>query len=236
MTKPLVEVLVHRAWGVWSTAADHRLPRVMGSEEDIRLFVGSSAGQVVSRAPVAYPMDVLVLRYVGGPPDDVLDVRGEDFAVLTRDTEKRVGAASKLARAMGLLREALAELHDGQGQPTSADGPQRAVMGSVVEYESSIVKYIDAQLDAMATHPFTWGSSESLELQALLLLELRNVARQSATTQPGMIPSVRDRYFDFWGEHFGSYACIGMAGALTELGREEELPKYIAMMRERLST
>lgn len=44
-----------------------------------------------------------------------------------------------------------------------------------------LAEFIDARLEAMLSHPHTWGGPEAFELQVLLLLELRQFIRNSVT-------------------------------------------------------
>ncbi|HSN99960.1 MAG TPA: hypothetical protein VLS89_16810, partial [Candidatus Nanopelagicales bacterium] len=46
---------------------------------------------------------------------------------------------------------------------------------------SALISYIDSRLATMERSPGTWGSSESLDFQALLLLELRTFVLRRRT-------------------------------------------------------
>lgn len=93
-----------------------------------------------------------------------------------------------------------------------------------IDLRTSLLDRIDGSLDAMIKAPRMWGSPESLELQALLLVELKcmilrpHIAREN----PG---EVQDAYERFVKSSFDRPATL--ISHILKNGRQAELPKYI---------
>ena len=93
----------------------------------------------------------------------------------------------------------------------------------------AVIEYIDDRLETMQTAPGSWGSTESLELQALLLLELRTfILRRRAYERNPF--EARNLYIKFVRDHFpGSPASLmnDAAGERSDL----IVPKLIGELR-----
>src|SRR4051794_35426300 len=95
------------------------------------------------------------------------------------------------------------------------------------------VAYIDRRLATMKRSPRSWGSLESLELQALLLLELRTflLRRRTYASDPY---EVRDAYARFVTHRLPENPGRFMADVLPAERLAEELPALIAALREEI--
>lgn len=90
----------------------------------------------------------------------------------------------------------------------------------------ALVRHIDTRLDTMERAPNTWGSSESMDLQALLLLELRTFVLRRRTYENDPYEA-RDAYIGYVREHFPE----APASFLSSLVPHEDLPRTIGEMR-----
>lgn len=101
------------------------------------------------------------------------------------------------------------------------------------DLRTSLLARIDRGLDAMAKAPRMFGSPESLESQALLLLEFRNmVLRPHLTRQnPGEID---EAYEKFVNSTFSGAPATMLAYILKAHGKQSELPEYIQRLRKQL--
>ncbi len=95
------------------------------------------------------------------------------------------------------------------------------------------VAYIDRRLGMMKRAPKTWGSPESLELQALLLLELRTflLRRRTYASDPY---EVRDAYARFVAHKFPESPGRFMADVLPAERLVQELPDLVAALRDEI--
>lgn len=96
---------------------------------------------------------------------------------------------------------------------------------------TAAVAYIDRRLATMKRAPKSWGSPESLELQALLLLELRTflLRRRTHASDPY---EVRDAYARFLARHFPELPGRFMAHALPAEKLAEQLPDLVMALRD----
>ena len=97
------------------------------------------------------------------------------------------------------------------------------------------VAYIDRRLATMKRAPKSWGSPESLELQALLLLELRTflLRRRTYANDPY---EVRDAYARFVAHKFPDSPGRFMADVLPAERLAQELPDLVAALREEVAS
>lgn len=93
------------------------------------------------------------------------------------------------------------------------------------------VAYIDRRLATMKRAPRSWGSPESLELQALLLLELRTflLRRRTYASDPY---EVRDAYARFVAHRLPENPGRFMADVLPADRLARELPDLVAALRD----
>ena len=70
-----------------------------------------------------------------------------------------------------------------------------------VDISADVVAYIDRRLATMERAPWSWGSPESLELQAMLLLEIRTYILRRLTYESNPFEA-RDVYTGFVRKHF----------------------------------
>jgi hypothetical protein len=95
------------------------------------------------------------------------------------------------------------------------------------------VGYIDRRLATMERSPGTWGGSESLELQALLLLEMRTFLLRPRTYAKAPY-EVRDAYIRFIAGKLPGAPASFMADALPPDRVQEELPRLLAELRDQV--
>jgi hypothetical protein len=91
------------------------------------------------------------------------------------------------------------------------------------------IDYIDKRLATIDTMPDTWGSPESIELQTLLLLEIRAVLLRQ--TDESSV-DVRLSYIRFIRTHVKNATTESLSTQLLRAGRIEELPKLLAKFRD----
>lgn len=96
---------------------------------------------------------------------------------------------------------------------------------------TAAVAYIDRRLSTMKRAPRSWGSPESLELQALLLLELRTFLLRRRT-HAGDPYEVRDAYARFLAQRFPELPGRFMADALPLEQLAERMPEMVAALRD----
>lgn len=99
-----------------------------------------------------------------------------------------------------------------------------------------LLTHIDARLRSMSSEgaQLRWGASESLELQALQLIELRAVATHPAVLRKDRL-FVRRVYRDFVESEFGEDASSGpMWAILEETGQQGQLPSLIGRFAKRV--
>ncbi len=89
-----------------------------------------------------------------------------------------------------------------------------------------VLQRINRSLDAMAKAPRMWGSQESLELQALLLLEMK-----CAVLRPGEESFIRDAYEAFIKDTFEDPPATLLSCILHKAGRGEELSSHLQRFR-----
>lgn len=104
-------------------------------------------------------------------------------------------------------------------------------MGDVLK---DLVDYIDRRLATMERAPGSWGSAESLELQALLLLELRTFALRPRTYAKNPFEA-RNAYLRFVRRRFPDAPASLLSGALPADRLEEELPGLVAELRKEVT-
>ncbi|WP_437905175.1 hypothetical protein WME95_43855 [Sorangium sp. So ce327] len=92
-----------------------------------------------------------------------------------------------------------------------------------------LLKYVDEGIRAMRRAPAMWGSPESLELQALQLLELRTLVLRPQTFQRNHRETMRV-YRDFVAQAMKVEPSRLLASLLEERGIVEELPTMIAQL------
>ena len=93
------------------------------------------------------------------------------------------------------------------------------------------IDYIDKRLATIDTMPGTWGSSESLELQTLLLLEIRAVVLRQNDENSA---DVRLSYIRFIRTHVKSATSENLSIQLLRAGRIDELPELLAKFRDQI--
>lgn len=95
---------------------------------------------------------------------------------------------------------------------------------------AALVRYIDARLASMERSPGTWGTRESLELQALLLLELRTFVLRRRTHARNPYET-RDAYMKLVRERFPETPGYLMSALLPQERAEDELPGLLGELR-----
>jgi hypothetical protein len=98
----------------------------------------------------------------------------------------------------------------------------------IAHLRARIVAYIDRRLATMIRAPGTWGSPESLELQALLLLEVRTFALRPRAHAENPY-EVRNLYAQLVRRRFHCSPNVSMAHTLCAEG---DLPQFIAALRD----
>lgn len=145
-------------------------------------------------------------------PVPVLRIRGdlppEQFAEFKRDLERQV-AASPAAWRTPII-----------------DAPAIVRRRPSPYTRSGLIAFVDGQIDSMLERPETWGSLREVELQVLLMLEVRAFA---SFGQDG-VDRVAAEYQRFIAGKVGDTASAEpMAAQLDELGRAGE---FVGLMRE----
>ena len=101
------------------------------------------------------------------------------------------------------------------------------------DLRSSLLSRIDCSLDAMAKAPRMWGSPESLEMQALLLLEFKCMVLRPHMTQEN--PSeMQEEYERFIDSSFENAPATSLAYILENGEQTALLPKYIQDFRRKI--
>lgn len=95
------------------------------------------------------------------------------------------------------------------------------------------IAYIDKRLTTIERAPRTWGSPESLELQTLLLLEVRSVLLRHSMPQEKPF-AVRLAYIGFIKRQLKHATAEFFAPQLERLGRIDELPNLLAQFRDQV--
>lgn len=103
-------------------------------------------------------------------------------------------------------------------------------MGDAV---SNTVGYIDKRLATIEHAPGTWGSPECLEMQVLLLLELRAFLLRSSTSGDKQF-AVRLAYIRFIKRHVENASAEFLAVQLVRQGRIEQLPRLLGQFRDEI--
>lgn len=95
---------------------------------------------------------------------------------------------------------------------------------------AALVSYIDARLDSMERSPGTWGTGESMELQAFLLLELRTFVLRRRTHARNPYET-RDAYLKLVRKRFPEAPGYLMSALLPGEHAEEELAGLLGALR-----
>ncbi len=96
---------------------------------------------------------------------------------------------------------------------------------------TAAVAYIDRRLATMRRAPKSWGSPESLELQALLLLELRTFLLRRRT-HAGDPYEVRDAYARFLAQRFPDLPGRFMIDAIPAEDLAQRMPDRVMALRD----
>lgn len=105
----------------------------------------------------------------------------------------------------------------------------------MTDVTSAIVAYIDKRLDGMVRAPSTWGTVESLDLQALLLLELRTFVLRKKTHESDPFEA-RDAYIALVAERFPSAAATFLSNLVPQERAREELVTLLQELRVIVNT
>jgi hypothetical protein len=95
------------------------------------------------------------------------------------------------------------------------------------------VEYLDKRLATIDKTPGTWGSLESLELQTLLLLEVRTYLLRPKTHQKNPF-EVRSAYIRFIRSHIKDASAESIAVQLARQGNADELPRLLGEFRDQV--
>lgn len=96
------------------------------------------------------------------------------------------------------------------------------------------IRYIDRRLATIDQAPSTWGSPESLELQTLLLFEIRHFLLRRRTYAKNPYEA-RRAFFRFVREHINNAGAALMAAQIPPDQVEEELPKLLGLFRNEVA-
>ena len=97
---------------------------------------------------------------------------------------------------------------------------------AISDPRTTLVERIDRSLDMMSKVPKMWGSPESMELQALLLLEMRAVATRPSVMR-GRPSGLRDAYENFVRASFAEAPSMMLSSILQHMDRLPELPVFL---------
>jgi len=166
-----------------------------------QLFVAAvaSAARAVDELEEAYSVPVLRVR--GG-------ISPEQFAEFKRDRERQV-AAAPIAWKTPIV-----------------DAPPVVRRRPSPYTRAGLTAFVDEQIDSMLERPETWGSLREVELQVLLLLEVRAFV----TAGQGGVDAVAASYQTFVAGKLGDTASAeALATQLDDLGRAGE---FLGLMGE----
>jgi hypothetical protein len=93
--------------------------------------------------------------------------------------------------------------------------------------QTTILAYIDEQIQAILSAPEMWGSDESVEMQVLQLLEFRSVTLRPELEKRNP-RTVLDEYHGFLKKTFPGAPSYPLFGLVKEYGRERE---FISLLR-----
>jgi len=97
----------------------------------------------------------------------------------------------------------------------------------MLNQQELLLHYIDECMGSMRRAPDTWGSPESLELQALQLMELRSIAVRPVMFQRNHREMMRI-YHGFVAKLTDGDPSFLLSSVLSESGRIEELPEMLS--------
>jgi hypothetical protein len=101
-----------------------------------------------------------------------------------------------------------------------------------LDVRDDLMAYLDQRLASMDRAPGSWGSPESLEMQALLLLEIRTYVCRRTTYDTNPFET-RNAYLRFVAREFPASKNTLMSSALGERA-SDDLPALIKKMREEI--
>jgi hypothetical protein len=96
-----------------------------------------------------------------------------------------------------------------------------------VSSQDTIVRYIDQQLGSIVTRPAMWGTDVAVELQAVMLLELRAVVLRSPGDDAAP-RAVRDAFNSFVRKRLPDAPPVPLADILNQRNRGADLATFLA--------
>jgi hypothetical protein len=95
--------------------------------------------------------------------------------------------------------------------------------GELREAPRAEVALVDEFLENILARPVMWGSNQEVELQVLLLLQLRGLMTGQPSANASGIPPLTCAFHDFIHQRLGKHTCATLSGQLAVLGREGEV-------------
>lgn len=105
------------------------------------------------------------------------------------------------------------------------------MISASVDRIQAAIDYIDRRLATIDKAPGTWGSPESLELQTLLLFEIRHFLLRPKTYVKNPYEA-RRAFFRFVRKHIENVGAGLMSAQIPADSVEEELPRLLGIFRD----